>query len=327
MRPSSSSSPASSPLAASPRHAPDAPRRRSLRAAGAVLALGVLLLGACSSPTDPEETASAPAGASDGGAQTPAPEPSAAGTDGSASPSSAAPPLECGTTGENELVILVLEGEVDCAEVQDMYAAYEPADDVLRPVEVAGWTCGWEMWPSPIGQDLFTDSVRCTKDDQRVRAGAPGTVPLPGVGVEPVGDWAFTQSDGGNWYAFTVPGTDLVCSIQPSPEGGRGLVGCMGAFPGADPVEGPGEQVEPNGAALVEGDEEASGLHWYGDPAFIPFRLDGSGFEEDLPQLPVGSSIYAYGVVCAVPAEGTVDCTAGEDRMSLAPASGSYDLP
>ncbi|MGO1284035.1 MAG: hypothetical protein ACTHUU_02875 [Brachybacterium sp.] len=215
-----------------------------------------------------------------------------------------------------DLTVLRSDDGVSCQEVEEIFAdvdTWSYADGTAEE-DPGAWNCaiasGQVHTPS-----VFTEVPMCVLDDSHLTALPKGTVPLDGFAVD-MSEHAVFGSQGAE-YGFTVPGSDLVCSIVPGEGEERGRAGCHGTF--EEGIEAPA----PDGtgpANTIEISEDGAGFAAHSDPAYWPLGPDGD-FADDVTELPTGAVLSAYGVVCQSLEGGTVSCTAGEETAMTVSAT------
>lgn len=298
--------------------------RRQGIAVAALMLLGAWMLSGCGE-TEESPTAASATPSSQAEEPTSAEEPPAAsdggedGEDGSPAPE-ATEDAEAQDTAwcevsASDLVVLRSDDGVDCGEVEEIFADVAEWDypDGGGDTDRQGWDCAIAPGQVPT-PSRFTEVPMCAKGDSFLTALPEGSTPLDGYAVD-MGTHAFS-TDSGVEYSFAVPDSDIVCSIIADGEG-RGFAGCHGTFEEGAEAEGPGG-MEP--ANTVEIDETGAGFAAFGDPRYWPLDPEGVSFVE-APELPTGSLLSAYGVVCQSLEAGAVTCTAGEDAVMTVSAT------
>lgn len=283
-------------------------------------------------PAGPATPASAAPTASDAaqtsGATTAEPESSSAAP--SDAPSAIAGDEVPGTCRVPEIDGIVAASVIDpdCGQVRQVFATVAQwgfpgdVDAEEEGIVPAGWGCFYAAGQTTAAPSEFTDLAMCDHEDVRYTLLPPGTAPLPGT-AEDMAEHAVSSEIG--TYHFRVPGTDLICGIEPEDDGERGLIGCNGTF--AEGIEAPADE----GTAPVNTvslNEAGARFSVSGDPSFWAQSGGGTGWlpEDQVPALAPGTVLYAYGIACSTAAEATLTCTAGEGaKMTVSPRAHTFE--
>lgn len=215
-----------------------------------------------------------------------------------------------------DLIVLRSDDGVSCDEVEEIFADADTWDyaDGTGQEGPEAWDCAIASGQVPT-PSAFTEVLMCVLGDSHLTALPADTAPLDGFATD-MSEHAIVEA-GGAVYGFTVPGSDLVCSIVAGEGEERGHAGCHGTFEEGIEAEAPDGMAPAN---TIEIHEDGAGFTAHGDPAFWPLGLDGD-FAEDVRELPTGSVLAAYGVVCQSLEGGTVSCTAGEETAMTVSAT------